>query len=713
MSAEPEVLRDRYVLVAELGRGGMGVVWRAFDQLLKRFVAIKVIDLGTNQGLALRTVREAQITAMINHPNIVKIHDIFQEGDQFYAVMELIDGVGLDTLIAKRSLDPPSIRRIMLAIASALSVAHGLGVSHRDVKPQNILVDRGGRAHLVDFGISRTTDHTRITQEGAVIGTLSYMPPEVAEANDATFASDMWALGATIYCCFEGRPPFVRADNRINMQALFNGVAPPPTRAGDLTGLINHLLLKDPAARPTARDVVAFLERPRQDPPPVPHIPQVPEIPPTDPPRDPTGPRQPRTRNRLMVLVAIAIIVIAGVTTALVLNLQGTPGGGGSDVTSSQSGSIPQEPPGSPAIVPVSEVNTDGQLVAPGVTGSAADPRGTGSAECPSTTTIAMAGALSGPNAALGMNELNGAALAVEQHNEANPGCQVLLKSFDTEGDPATATALASQAIDDPDIIAMVGPTFSAESQAMGGVLASSGLLWMSPSATSPALTTQGWKTFFRGLGTDALLAPAMANYLTGPLGFGKVCVISDSAFGAGLAEEVISLLGSAASSACEAGVASGTTDFSSVVAEVVGEEPDAVVYIGSMAESVPLVQQLRNAGSDATFLTGEESLDAQFVELGGEAVNGSYLFCPCAGSTGSFAADYLGRYGTVAGNYAVEAYDLTTIMLSGIDSGVDDRAGMVDYVKNYSGQGFARYYEWGTTGELREANVWVYRVEE
>jgi serine/threonine protein kinase len=103
MSDEPEILRDRYVLVAELGRGGMGVVWRAYDQILKRNVAIKQIDLGTDRALANRTVREAQITAMINHPNIVKIHDIFEDGNNFYAVMELIDGVGLDKLIDSRS----------------------------------------------------------------------------------------------------------------------------------------------------------------------------------------------------------------------------------------------------------------------------------------------------------------------------------------------------------------------------------------------------------------------------------------------------------------------------------------------------------------------------------------------------------------------------------------------------------------------------------
>ena len=157
-----------------------------------------------------------------------------------------------------------------------------------------------------------------------------------------------------------------------------------------------------------------------------------------------------------------------------------------------------------------------------------ADPAGDGKAQCPPVS-IAMAGALNGPDAALGINIKNGIQLAVDKHNAANPGCQVQLKPFDTEGDPQKATAIAPQIVDDQYTIGLVGPAFSGETKATGGVFNQAGLVAVTASATNPTLSENGWKTFFRGLANDAVQGPSVANYMKNGLSYKKVCVIDDS----------------------------------------------------------------------------------------------------------------------------------------------------------------------------------------
>ena len=147
-----------------------------------------------------------------------------------------------------------------------------------------------------------------------------------------------------------------------------------------------------------------------------------------------------------------------------------------------------------------------------------ADPAGDGKANCPPVS-IAMAGALNGPDAALGINIKNGVQLAIDKHNAANPGCQVQLKPFDTEGDPQKATAIAPQIVDDQYTIGLVGPAFSGETKATGGVFDQAGLVATTASATNPTLSENGWKTFFRGLANDAVQGPSVANYMKNALG--------------------------------------------------------------------------------------------------------------------------------------------------------------------------------------------------
>ena len=341
-----------------------------------------------------------------------------------------------------------------------------------------------------------------------------------------------------------------------------------------------------------------------------------------------------------------------------------------------------------------------------------ADPTGDGKAQCPPVS-IAMAGALNGPDAALGINIKNGVQLAIDKHNAANPGCQVQLKPFDTEGDPQKATQVAPQIVDDAFTIGLVGPAFSGETKATGTVFDQAGLVATTASATNVTLSENGWRTFFRGLGNDGVQGPSVANYMKNTLGYKKVCVVDDSTdYGLGLAQAVRETLGPIADSACNISVKKGDKDFSAAVTQIKGASPDAVFYSGYYAEAAPFVQQLKDGGFTGQFVTDDGAKDPEFVKQAGASSKDALISCPCGPATGAFADEYSKKFGQEAGTYSAEGYDLGTILLKGIDSGAITRPALLEFVRNYEGQGVARKYQWGPTGELTNTLIWIYKVQ-
>jgi branched-chain amino acid transport system substrate-binding protein len=341
-----------------------------------------------------------------------------------------------------------------------------------------------------------------------------------------------------------------------------------------------------------------------------------------------------------------------------------------------------------------------------------ADPAGDGKATCPPVS-IAMAGALTGPDAALGINIKNGVQLAIDTHNAANPGCQVQLKPFDTEGDPQKATAIAPQIVDDQYTVGLVGPAFSGETKATGTVFDQAGLVATTASATNVTLSENGWKTFFRGLANDGVQGPSVANYLKNTLNFKKICVVDDSTdYGLGLAQAMRQTLGPVADSACNISVKKGDKDFSAAVTQIKGVNPDALFYSGYYSEAAPLVQQLRDGGVTATFVSADGTKDPEFVKQAGEASKDALLSCPCGPASEAFADEYTKKFGQEPGTYSTEGYDLGTILLKGIDSGAITRPALLDFVKNYNGQGVARKYQWTDKGELTTTLIWIYKVQ-
>jgi branched-chain amino acid transport system substrate-binding protein len=348
------------------------------------------------------------------------------------------------------------------------------------------------------------------------------------------------------------------------------------------------------------------------------------------------------------------------------------------------------------------------------VPSGAVKPAGDGKATCPATTTLAYAGAQTGPNAQLGVNIFNGIQLAIDQHNKANPGCQVQFKKFDTEGDPNKATGPVTQLVSESDILGVIGLPFSGESKATGNIFEQKGLVHITPSATNPGLTGNGWTTFFRGLGNDAVQGPAAAKFLTGKLGAKKVYLVQDdSDYGIGLGTSTSAGLGSALAGTEK--VTTGQKDFSAVISKIMNAKADAVFYSGYYAEGAPFDQQLVGKGFTGTFVAPDGVKDDQFIKQAGDASSNAYFTCPCI--PGELIPDFASAYkdlakGAEPGTYSIEGYDAATVLLSGIDAGKQSRADLLAWVKAYDKDGLSKHYKWDAKGELQAPTVYGYKVE-
>ncbi|SFN66200.1 MULTISPECIES: serine/threonine-protein kinase [unclassified Streptomyces] len=282
------LVAGRYRLTEQIGRGGMGTVWRAGDEVLDRQVAVKRLHVQPHLSpddlvtLYERTRREARSAARIAHPNVIVVHDVVDDrlddhtndhtddGTGGHAggvrgggtggsgdgrpciVMEYVPAPTLADLLADgRTLPPEEAARIGLGMVAALRAAHAAGVLHRDVKPGNVLLGAEGRVVLTDFGIAMTADASTLTKTGEMVGSIHYMAPERIRGQKPGPASDLWALGATLYQAVEGRPPFRRLTAMEAAYAIAVDPLEPLKRGGALEPLIEALLAKDPADRPT------------------------------------------------------------------------------------------------------------------------------------------------------------------------------------------------------------------------------------------------------------------------------------------------------------------------------------------------------------------------------------------------------------------------------------------------------------------------------
>lgn len=260
------MIADRYEPIEQIGTGGMATVWRAKDTLLGRFVAIKRLlpHLADDPVAAQRFNREAQAAAGLSHPGIVTVFDSGEDEEGPFIVLELIEGPTLaDHLAETGPLDPAKVVAIVSQVASALDHAHAQGVVHRDIKPANVILEPGGRARLADFGIARTIeDPATITGSGELVGTITYLAPEILSGQPATPVSDVYSLGAVTYELLAGRPPYQAETPAALLDSVRRG-APPSLRGtapDQMASAVSSAMARDPSARPaTAGELAAAM----------------------------------------------------------------------------------------------------------------------------------------------------------------------------------------------------------------------------------------------------------------------------------------------------------------------------------------------------------------------------------------------------------------------------------------------------------------------
>ncbi|MFI1681032.1 serine/threonine-protein kinase [Streptomyces sp. NPDC020607] len=279
-AGEPEpgtgrLIAHRYRLLAKLGHGGMGTVWRAKDETVDREVAVKEPRLPDHlpererANAFERMRREARAAARLDHPAVVNVHDVAVEDGQPWIVMELVQGRSLGAALQEGTLGAREAARIGLDVLNALDAAHQAGILHRDVKPDNVLLGRHDRVVLTDFGIARIEGETNLTDTGGFVGSPEFIAPERVLGQRPGPASDLWSLGVVLYAATEGVSPFRRNNIPATLQSVLNATPAAPA-SGPLAEAINRLLAKDPAQRPNAAQVRALLEAAAKPPQPVP-----------------------------------------------------------------------------------------------------------------------------------------------------------------------------------------------------------------------------------------------------------------------------------------------------------------------------------------------------------------------------------------------------------------------------------------------------------
>ena len=266
---DPGVTVAHYRLLERLGAGGMGEVHLAQDTKLDRRVALKFLApaLADDADLRARFLREARAAARLDHPNVVTIHEVGEADGRPYIAMQYVEGRSLSELAAAEALPLPRILKVVAGICDGLGRAHAAGITHRDVKPANVIVDAGMRPVLLDFGLARFSGGDKLTKSGSTVGTVAYMSPEQARGGDVDPRSDLFSVGVVLYELLAGRSPFRRDHDAATITAIL-GEAPEPLaryKAGlpdGLSAVVSKCLAKDPGERyQSAADLAADLRR--------------------------------------------------------------------------------------------------------------------------------------------------------------------------------------------------------------------------------------------------------------------------------------------------------------------------------------------------------------------------------------------------------------------------------------------------------------------
>lgn len=346
---------------------------------------------------------------------------------------------------------------------------------------------------------------------------------------------------------------------------------------------------------------------------------------------------------------------------------------------------------------------------------SASDTTAPASSEAPTcdnpVAAIGWQGAETGEAGNLGVPMIKGANLAIDEYNAENPDACVVLKKFDTQGDPAKAPAAAQAAIADATVLGIIGPGFSGESNAANPLYEEAGLVTVTGSATNAELQNNGWKIFHRLLANDGKQGPAIGNYLKANAK--KAGVIDDASdYGKGLADAVRETLGSAV--AASDTIDPKAADFSAAVTKMKSAGVDYIFFGGYYGEAAKLATQLKDGGVTAIFVAGDGVKDqAGFADAAGPAAEGALIGCPCKDGSAEFVSAWQAKYNETPGTYGAEYYDATNVILAAIKGGAKDRAAVLAAVKATDMAGVTKQIKFGENGDATEGNIFLYQVKD
>jgi len=331
------------------------------------------------------------------------------------------------------------------------------------------------------------------------------------------------------------------------------------------------------------------------------------------------------------------------------------------------------------------------------------------SAACSGKLKIAYQGPLTGPEAALGINELNGVKFALKKFLDANKSANVdpVVYEVDDQGDPAVAAPIAPKVAAEECVVALVGPAYSGASKVSLPVYLSAGLPIITPSATNPTLPTFGKSIFHRAVLTDDYQGPAAARLITSKVKNAAVFLVNDASdYAVGLQKTVdITLAGRVVGKDV---TPTGTTDFSATIAKIKKSKANAVFYSGYFSQAAVFVKQLRDSGSKIVFASGDGTLDNQFVKLARKAAEGALLTAPAIPfetASPKLAAEMV-KAGWTPGVYTTESYDAANFFLEAIKAGNTDRASINKYVSTKSSKGLSKTLKFDADGEVSGADV-------
>jgi len=247
---------SHYKILAKLGEGGMGVVYKAEDTRLKRIVALKFLpsSIMASEAEKTRFIHEAQAAAALNHPNICTIYEIDEVDGQAFIAMEFVEGQSLKDTVNSNQLSVSSVTDIAIQIAQGLAKAHEHGITHRDIKPANVMITKDGIAKILDFGLAKLAGQSRLTKSGSTLGTMAYMSPEQAHGEEVDHRTDIWALGVVLYEMITGQLPFKGEYEHAVMYSILNQDPQPITSLRseapiELERVVNECLEKQTAQR--------------------------------------------------------------------------------------------------------------------------------------------------------------------------------------------------------------------------------------------------------------------------------------------------------------------------------------------------------------------------------------------------------------------------------------------------------------------------------